>query len=65
MSGREVGLLQESDDLALNLGLDSLQLVELQANLESALSIRLAAQDLVALRTIGDILDVIETRDAN
>ena len=60
VSGRAVDELIEEQDLTLDLGLDSLQLVELQALVEDCCGVRLPAPSAASLRTVGDLLDTIE-----
>jgi long-chain acyl-CoA synthetase len=64
VSGRPIAELDEAQDLVLDLGLDSLELVELQALVEERCGARLTAQAVATLRTIGDVVDLIEGRGA-
>jgi long-chain acyl-CoA synthetase len=60
VSGCGVEELSESLDLTLDLGLDSLEQVELKALLEERLGLRLSAQKAASLRTIADLVDLAQ-----
>jgi acyl carrier protein len=44
------------------LGLDSMQVMEFVAEIEDALEIRIPDQELIGVRTVSDLLAVIEAR---
>lgn len=44
------------------IGLDSMQLMEFIAEIEDALEIRIPDQELTGLRTVSDLLAVVEAR---
>lgn len=52
----------ETADLAQDLGLDSLDTVELTVGLEEKLSIEIPDSDLEGVRTVSDALDLIESK---
>ena len=52
----------ESADLAQDLGLDSLDTVELTVGLEEKLSIEIPDSDLEGVRTVGDAINLIESK---
>ena len=55
-------LVTEKADLAQDLGLDSLDTVELTVGLEEKLSIEIPDSDLEGVRTVGDAVDMIESK---
>ncbi|HSL64580.1 MAG TPA: 1-acyl-sn-glycerol-3-phosphate acyltransferase, partial [Gaiellaceae bacterium] len=73
-TSRLLGLLAEvvprgaaigpESDLALDLGLDSLALVELAVRLESELGLSIEDGDLAAAATVGELLAVLEAGEA-
>jgi long-chain acyl-CoA synthetase len=60
VSGRSLEELAEEQDLVLDLGLDSLEQVELQSLLEERLGLKLSAQKAGSLRTVGDLVDLVQ-----
>lgn len=52
----------EQADLAQDLGLDSLDTVELTVGLEEKLSIEIPDSELEGVRTVSDALDLIEAK---
>lgn len=58
---REIDMseLDESSELGDQLGLDSLDLLELRFDIEEAWSIRLEDHEAAQLRTVGDVVDLI------
>jgi long-chain acyl-CoA synthetase len=50
--------VRRSDHLDLDLGLESLDRVELQAEVEAAFDIRLPADEATGIQTVGDLIDL-------
>jgi acyl carrier protein len=57
----DVSNLKE-DDLLLDLGLDSLDLVETALAIEEALKIEFTADEIASLNTIRDVLQIIKRK---
>ena len=57
---REVHHVRESDRLREDLGLDSLQSLELLSTVSEELRIDLPMEDAIELRTVGDACDFVE-----
>ncbi|MBQ8862665.1 MAG: acyl carrier protein [Clostridia bacterium] len=60
--GVDVEQITEESDIEEDLGADSLDVVELLATLEEEHGIYIADEDVLAMRTVGDVLAYIETR---
>ena len=60
--GVGVEQITEESDIEEDLGADSLDVVELLATLEEERGIYIADEDVLAMRTVGDVLAYIETR---
>ena len=60
--GVDVEQITEESDIEEDLGADSLDVVELLATLEEERGIYIADEDVLAMRTVGDVLAYIETR---
>lgn len=60
ISEREFDSIQESDRLREDLGLDSLQSLELLSVVSEELRINLPMEDAMELRTVGDACDFVE-----
>ena len=58
---REVAGLDESTEIS-TLGLDSLGMLELVGEMERRLGVHLPDDQLVGLRTVRDLLDLVELR---
>jgi len=56
----EVGDVKEDSQLKADLGLDSLTLVEVADDAERHFGIAVADEELIAIRTVGDIVRIIE-----
>jgi len=54
--------ISESTDLGADFQVDSLELMEIGARLETAFGIRLAVDDLVGLTDVGDAIDMLVDR---
>ena len=59
---REPSALHPEDSLRDDLGLDSLQTIELVYQVESAFDIQIPDEDFGRLRTIGDVVTYLEER---
>lgn len=60
--GIEVAGVSESTDLVDELGLDSLDTVELTLGLEEAFGVEIPDAELEDVRTVGDVIDLIEKK---
>lgn len=60
--GIEVAGVSETTDLVDELGLDSLDTVELTLGLEEAFGVEIPDSDLEDVRTVGDVIDLIEKK---
>ena len=58
--GVDVEQIPEESDIEEDLGADSLDVVELLATLEEEHGIYIADEDVLAMRTVGDVLAYIE-----
>ncbi|MFO0709422.1 MAG: acyl carrier protein [Sandaracinus sp.] len=58
---REIDRVREGDRLREDLGLDSLQSLELLSVVSEELRINLPMEEAVELRTVGDACDFVET----
>ncbi len=56
----EEGEVKEDSQLKADLGLDSLTLVEVADDAERHFQIAVADEELIAIRTVGDIVRIIE-----
>lgn len=54
--------VRRAQHLDLDLGLESLDRVELQAELEAAFDVRLPADEAVSVQTVGDLIDLLGRR---
>jgi acyl carrier protein len=54
--------VDEATDLVDELGLDSLDTVELTLGLEEAFGVEIPDSDLEDVRTVGDVIDLIEKK---
>ena len=61
ISEREVDRVKDADRLREDLGLDSLQSLELLSVVSEELRINLPMEDAVELRTVGDACDFVES----
>lgn len=57
----DISKLKEDDDLQ-SLGLDSLDLAEIMISIEDALGIEFTTNEILKLKTIRDVLNLIETK---
>lgn len=58
--GVDIEQITEESDIEEDLGADSLDVVELLATLEEEHGIYIADEDVLAMRTVGDVLAYIE-----
>jgi acyl carrier protein len=54
--------LSDSDDLRTGLGLDSVDLVTLVIEVQARFGVEIASAALAELKTVGDLLDLLEAR---
>lgn len=54
-------VIDENTNLQLDLGLDSLDLVNLSCEVEDEFDIEIPDRDIKGLRTVGDVIAVIES----
>ena len=52
----------KEDDLLTSLGLDSLDLVEIMLTIEDRLGVEFTSEEILNLKTIGDIVSLIEQK---
>ena len=57
----DISKLKEDDDLQ-SLGLDSLDLAEIMISIEDALGIEFTTNEILKLKTIRDVLNLIEIK---
>ena len=57
----DISKLKEDDDLQ-SLGLDSLDLAEIMISIEDALGIEFTTNEILKLKTIRDVLNLIDTK---
>ncbi|MER5867108.1 acyl carrier protein [Kitasatospora sp. NPDC002040] len=60
--GTEVAEVSERTSLLADYGIDSLELMEIGARLERALSLRIAVEDLTDARDVGQAIDLLTAR---
>ncbi|CAL2069238.1 Carrier domain-containing protein [Streptomyces murinus] len=60
--GTEPEELHGGTSLVDDFGIDSLELMEIGSRLESALGLRIQVGDLTAAETLGEAVDLLETR---
>lgn len=60
--GVPVEQISDTTDLAVDFGIDSLELLEIGARVERALGTRISADDLVRARTIGEAIELLTAR---
>jgi acyl carrier protein len=63
-TGEKYPDLQESASLREGLGLDSVDVVSVVSQIERQFRIRLAHEELEKLVTVGDVLDLLQTKIA-
>jgi acyl carrier protein len=63
-TGEKYPDLQESANLREGLGLDSVDVVSVVSQIERQFRIRLAHEELEKLVTVGDVLDLLQTKIA-
>jgi acyl carrier protein len=61
-TGEKHADLEESANLREGLGLDSVDVVSIVSQIERRFHIRLTHQELEKLVTVGDVLDLLETK---
>ncbi len=61
-TGEEVTSLQDSQSLAEQLGLDSVDMVSLIMQLERRFKIRLAHEELAHAQQLGQLLDLVQSK---
>jgi acyl carrier protein len=54
--------LDDSDDLRTELGLDSVDLVTLVIEVQTAFNIEIASEELAPLTRVGELLDLIQAK---
>jgi acyl carrier protein len=59
--GIDAEIITEESDIEEDLGADSLDVVEMLATLEEEHCIYIADEDVLAMRTVGDVLAYLET----
>jgi len=59
---RDVSAIQLKDDLRNDLGLDSLDMIELLFKIEEVFDLEIPNEDLVKIATVGDVIDYVERR---
>ena len=57
----DISLLKEEDNLSA-LGLDSLDLVEVMLEIEDTLNIEFDSDEIQEVKTLGDVIKLIETK---
>ncbi|MEV4616819.1 acyl carrier protein [Kitasatospora sp. NPDC049258] len=62
--GTEAEEVREQTSLAVDHDVDSLELMEIGARLERSLRLRIEVADLTAAQTVGQAIDLLETRTA-
>jgi acyl carrier protein len=62
--GEDFTNLEDGQNLREQLGLDSVDLVSVVSQVERKLRIRLSQQELEMLVTVGDVLDLLESKIA-
>jgi acyl carrier protein len=60
--GESVQLPDDDQDLRESLGLDSVDLVGLVMRIEREFKVRLATEELAAVKRVGDLLDLMEVK---
>ncbi len=60
--GESVQLPADDADLRESLGLDSVDLVGLVMRIERQFKVRLATEELAAVKRVGDLLDLMEVK---
>lgn len=60
--GESVQLPADDEDLRESLGLDSVDLVGLVMHIEHQFKVRLATEELAAVKRVGDLLDLMEAK---
>jgi acyl carrier protein len=59
---RNVDAIQLQDDLRNDLGLDSLDMIELLFKIEEVFDLEIPNEDLVQIATVGDVIAYVERR---
>ncbi|MFJ9520212.1 acyl carrier protein [Kitasatospora sp. NPDC101801] len=62
--GTEIEEVQERTSLVADHGIDSLELMEIGARLERALTLRIAVEDLTGAQDVGQAIDLLSARTA-
>ena len=60
--GQSYPLPADDQDLRESLGLDSVDVVGLVMRIERQFRVRLATEELAAVKSVGDLLDLMETK---
>jgi acyl carrier protein len=63
--GQTFALPQDDEDLRETLGLDSVDLVGLVMRIEREFRVRLSTEELGAVKKVGDLLDLMESKLAH
>ena len=61
-TNEEVPALEDGIQLHLQLGLDSMDMVSLIMRVEQQLRIRLSHEELVQIVTVGELLDLVQSK---
>lgn len=61
-TGGSYANLDDAQQLRTDLGLDSVDVVSIVSQVERRFRIRLSQQDLEKLTTVGDVLDLLQTK---
>jgi len=59
---RDVAAIKDTDDLRNDLGLDSLDMIELLFKIEEVFDLEIPNEDLVKIATVGDVIGYVERR---
>ncbi|MET9604121.1 acyl carrier protein [Streptomyces sp. NPDC006512] len=62
--GTTPDVIEESTDLRAEYGIDSLEMMSIGAQLERALNVRIAAEDLMRAETVGHAVALLTERQA-
>lgn len=61
-TGNSYASIDDAQQLRTDLGLDSVDVVSIVSQVERRFRIRLSQQDLEKLTTVGDVLDLLQTK---
>ena len=60
-SGKHI-FISENTDLRKDLGMNSLELIELVVKLEEAFDIEISDREIMKMATIGDVIEIIQSK---